>query len=96
MLKKIIYKLKSKKFSVCVIGLGYVGLPLISSFIDAKIKVYGIDIDDKKIQLLRKGKPYIKSIKPKTLEYFKNGFAEGSKNFSRSLIRGGIHRGESS
>tara|TARA_X000001036_G_C20038077_1_gene545671 strand:+ start:229 stop:363 length:135 start_codon:yes stop_codon:yes gene_type:complete len=30
MLKKIIYKLKSKKFSVCVIGLGYVGLPLIS------------------------------------------------------------------
>ena len=82
MLKKIIYKLKSKKFRVCVIGLGYVGLPLISSFIDAKIKVYGIDIDDKKIQLLRKGKSYIKSIKPKTLEYFKKNKKNLSSNFS--------------
>ena len=45
MIDKLIVKLKSKKFSVCVIGLGYVGLPLISRFIKSKIKVYGIDND---------------------------------------------------
>ena len=48
MIKKIITKLKSKNFSVCVIGLGYVGLPLLSRFLKAKINVFGIDIDQHK------------------------------------------------
>tara|TARA_B110000503_G_scaffold143658_1_gene246720 strand:- start:13882 stop:15183 length:1302 start_codon:yes stop_codon:yes gene_type:complete len=82
MLKKIIFKLKSKEFSVCIIGLGYVGLPLISSFIDAKIKVYGIDIDNKKIQSLRNGKSYISSTTSKTLKYFEKNKENLSSNFS--------------
>ena len=34
MVKNIITKIKKKDFSVCVIGLGYVGLPLASRFIE--------------------------------------------------------------
>ncbi len=71
MVKNIITKIKKKDFSVCVIGLGYVGLPLASRFIEKKIKVYGIDNDLKKIKLLRKGKSYINIKKPKILDYFK-------------------------
>ena len=71
MIKKIILKLKSKKFSVCVIGLGYVGLPLVSRFIKSKINVYGIDIDKNKINDLRSGNSYIKSLNKSISKYFK-------------------------
>ena len=44
----IIKKLKAKKFSVGIIGLGYVGLPLAIKFISQNIKVLGVDNDKKK------------------------------------------------
>lgn len=78
MIKKIITKLKSKNFSVCVIGLGYVGLPLLSRFLKAKINVFGIDIDQSKIKSLRNGKIYIKSTDPLIAKYFK----KNKKNLS--------------
>ena len=45
MYKKIITKIKNNKIKIGIIGLGYVGLPLIERFIKKKINVYGIDID---------------------------------------------------
>jgi UDP-N-acetyl-D-glucosamine dehydrogenase len=78
MIKKIITKLKSKNFSICVIGLGYVGLPLLSRFLKEKINVFGIDIDRNKIKSLRNGKIYIKSTDPLVAEYFK----KNNKNVS--------------
>ena len=58
----IIKKLKAKKFSIGIIGLGYVGLPLAIKFISKNIKVLGVDNDKKKIFQLKKGISYIKSI----------------------------------
>ena len=78
MIKKIISKLKSKNFSVCIIGLGYVGLPLVSRFLKAKIKVFGIDTDQNKINALRNGDLYLKSIDKSTAKYFK----KNKKNLS--------------
>lgn len=40
---------------VAVIGLGYVGLPLVSAFLEQDINVVGIDIDKGKLSLLKKG-----------------------------------------
>ena len=37
-------KIINKKFSVGIIGLGYVGLPICSRFVKANIKVFGVDI----------------------------------------------------
>ena len=68
---KIIHQIKQKKLSIAVIGLGYVGLPLCMRFIQAGLKVYGIDVDKKKIELLRKGKSYINDLKINKLNYFK-------------------------
>ena len=46
----------SKKAIIAVIGLGYVGLPLISLFNKFGFKTIGIDIDHTKIKKLQSGK----------------------------------------
>ena len=54
-IKTLIKKIKNKKYNVGVIGLGYVGLPLVNRFLKSKhLKVFGID-KIKKIKLLKKG-----------------------------------------
>jgi UDP-N-acetyl-D-glucosamine dehydrogenase len=42
-----------------VIGLGYVGLPLAVEFAKAGFTVYGIDVDEKKIASLVRGRSYV-------------------------------------
>ena len=53
---------KNKTAKIGIIGLGYVGLPLIMAFIEKKFQVYGFDIDETKITALNQGKSYIKHI----------------------------------
>lgn len=42
-----------------VVGLGYVGLPLIEAFIKGGFRAIGFDIDESKVELLNAGKTYI-------------------------------------
>jgi UDP-N-acetyl-D-glucosamine dehydrogenase len=58
----IIKKIKIKKAKVGIIGLGYVGLPLIIEFCKSGFSVTGFDIDKEKVELLKRGKSYIKYI----------------------------------
>ena len=44
---------------VGVIGLGYVGLPLLRAFWDGGLRVLGFDIDQNKIALLQQGRNYL-------------------------------------
>ncbi len=67
-MKNILKKITNKSIIITIIGLGYVGLPLTYRFIKKKIKTYGIDTDEKKVNYLINGKNYIKSIK---INYFK-------------------------
>ena len=54
---------KKNREKVAIVGLGYVGLPLILKFIKSqKYDVIGIDQDKKKIKSLKKGKSYISHI----------------------------------
>lgn len=56
-------KVKENKFTVGIIGLGYVGLPLALEFANKGIKVTGFDLDKFKIdKILREKKSYIKHI----------------------------------
>ncbi|MBZ5554473.1 MAG: nucleotide sugar dehydrogenase [Acidobacteriia bacterium] len=48
--------------SIGIIGLGYVGLPLVIGFATRGSDVHGFDIDPRKIELLNLGKSYIKHI----------------------------------
>jgi UDP-N-acetyl-D-glucosamine dehydrogenase len=59
-----------------VIGLGYVGLPLVLGFHARGFTVIGIDIDPAKVEALSQGRSYIKHIaserlNPLTRERFK-------------------------
>jgi len=55
-------KISSRSAHVGVIGLGYVGLPLVIEFCKAGFDVTGFDVDPKKIESLSAGKSYIKHI----------------------------------
>ncbi|MBP9191487.1 MAG: nucleotide sugar dehydrogenase [Ignavibacteria bacterium] len=56
-------KVTENKFSVGIIGLGYVGLPLALEFAGKGIKVVGFDLDEFKInKILKEKKSYIKHI----------------------------------
>ena len=52
-----------KSAVVGVIGLGYVGLPLIQAFTEAGFRCMGFDVDQTKVDALASGKSYIKHIK---------------------------------
>jgi UDP-N-acetyl-D-glucosamine dehydrogenase len=55
-------RIANKSATVGIIGLGYVGLPLISAFTNAGFRCIGFDVDDKKVQLLKQGRSYISHI----------------------------------
>lgn len=44
---------------VCVIGLGYIGLPTAAIFASRKIKVIGVDINQNIVDIINKGKIHI-------------------------------------
>ncbi|HVT80282.1 MAG TPA: nucleotide sugar dehydrogenase [Phycisphaerae bacterium] len=52
-------KIQDRTATVAVIGLGYVGLPLLRAFFMAGYNVLGVDIDGKKIDALGRGEDYI-------------------------------------
>jgi UDP-N-acetyl-D-glucosamine dehydrogenase len=58
----LLARIKSKQAVVGVIGLGYVGLPLVLTFIEKGFRVIGFDIDPRKSEALMKGESYIKHI----------------------------------
>ncbi len=55
-------RLESKTATVAVVGLGYVGLPLVRAAHDAGLRVIGYDSDDSKIEMLARGKTYIRHL----------------------------------
>ena len=58
----LLKKIQTKEARIGIIGLGYVGLPLVFEFCKAGFNVTGFDNDGGKIQSLKKGKSYIKHI----------------------------------
>jgi UDP-N-acetyl-D-glucosamine dehydrogenase len=58
----LIKKIETRNAIVGVIGLGYVGLPLVLGFGRAGFRVIGFDIDDGKVERLNRGESYIRHI----------------------------------
>jgi UDP-N-acetyl-D-glucosamine dehydrogenase len=57
-------KIQDGSAIVGVIGLGYVGLPLMHAFHNAGFRVIGFDVDPEKITALRRGENYLKHLGP--------------------------------
>ena len=54
--------IEEKSAVVGVVGLGYVGLPLIKAFVTAGFRTLGFDVDPRKVEQLKAGKSYIAHI----------------------------------
>jgi UDP-N-acetyl-D-glucosamine dehydrogenase len=82
---QLLEKVKNKEITVGIIGLGYVGLPLLLSFAESQIRVLGFDIDIKKINMLKNRKSYIKHINyDRISKVFTENSAEVTSDFSRT------------
>jgi UDP-N-acetyl-D-glucosamine dehydrogenase len=75
-------KIINKQAKIGVIGLGYVGLPLVVKFCEVGFQVYGFDIDNEKIKKLLAGKSYIKYIEDSKIQKISNQFYP-TGNFSK-------------
>ena len=59
---ELLAKINQQSARVGVIGLGYVGLPLIRAFVNGGFSVIGYDTDQGKVDLLQAGRSYINHI----------------------------------
>jgi UDP-N-acetyl-D-glucosamine dehydrogenase len=58
----LLAKISSKQAHVVVIGIGYVGLPLVAEFARAGFRTTGLDNDPEKVRLLNSGESYIADV----------------------------------
>jgi len=69
---------------ICIVGLGYVGLPLAIQFARANVPVLGLDVDAAKVDLINQGQSYIKHISRTTIEdVVKDNRLSASTDFRR-------------
>src|SRR5438874_6211964 len=69
---------------ICIVGLGYVGLPLAIQFARANVSVLGLDVDAVKVDLINQSQSYIKHISRTTIEnVVKEKRLSASTDFSR-------------
>lgn len=80
----LVEKLNSRKATIAIVGLGYVGLPLILRFIEVGYQVIGIDIDQSKAQALNAGKSYIEHIPSSDIQKAVSKGFRATTEFSQS------------
>ena len=66
----LIERIRSRRARVGIIGLGYVGLPLVLRFAEEHFPVIGFDIDPNKVSKLNAGESYIHHISSSRLKSF--------------------------
>jgi UDP-N-acetyl-D-glucosamine dehydrogenase len=77
-------KIRQGEALIGIIGLGYVGLPLVREFAAAGAKVLGFDVDETKIQSLQAGKSYIEHIPSEQVrQIVETGLFEATCDFDR-------------
>jgi len=81
---ELIEKIRNESTRVCIIGLGYVGLPLAVEAGKAGFSVTGIDISEPKIKLINQGKNYIPDIKDEDIKKLvKEGKLKATNDFKQ-------------
>jgi UDP-N-acetyl-D-glucosamine dehydrogenase len=84
MLDNLIDKIKNRSYTVGIIGLGYVGLPLMWTFHKKKMSVLGFDIDQFKVDSIKSGKPYIKHLGEEMMQVLsQSDICDATTDFSR-------------
>ena len=81
---ELIERIQAHKARIGVVGLGYVGLPLVLRFGEERFPVLGFDVDPVKVRKLNAGESYIRHIQAERLQTLLKGKQfEATSDFSR-------------
>lgn len=80
----LLEKIASKRAVIGIVGLGYVGLPLMLRFAEVGYRVLGFDIDRAKVDALNAGKSYIEHIAAEKIASARAQGFEATTDFSRA------------
>ena len=84
-------RFESRSATVGVIGLGYVGLPLVKAINAGGFRVTGFDIDRDKVAQLRSGRSYIRTVSSESLcEMIDNGRFRATVDFAKTTAMDAI------
>jgi UDP-N-acetyl-D-glucosamine dehydrogenase len=67
-LLKLEEKIHNKSAKIGIVGLGYVGLPLVVAFSETGFKVLGVDIQQKRVDMVNRGQSYIADVSAQRLQ----------------------------
>ena len=81
---RLLKKLENKTAVVGIVGLGYVGLPLVLRFAEEGFRVLGIDIDGSKVAKLNQGRSYIQHIASADIRRARKAGFEATTDFARA------------
>ena len=68
----LLRKIEKRSAHIGIIGLGYVGLPLVLRYCEEGFRVKGFDVDRGKVKKLNSGRSYIKHILSKNIKQARN------------------------
>ncbi len=80
LLKDLKEKIETRQAKIGIIGLGYVGLPILVAFAKKSFSVLGFDVDQHKIDRIKQGDSYIKHI---SLDNLNNELIDVTNDMSR-------------
>ena len=75
-------RINTRQAQIGVIGLGYVGLPLVQLYTEANFRVTGFDIDQHKVATLNSGGSYIYRIPPTEIQAARSRGFRATADFS--------------
>ncbi|HYM59737.1 MAG TPA: nucleotide sugar dehydrogenase, partial [Thermoanaerobaculia bacterium] len=84
MKEELLAKLADKSAVIGIVGLGYVGLPLMLRFSDVGFRVLGIDIDTAKVDALNAGRSYIEHIRAASIAAARGRGFQATADFARA------------
>src|SRR5437870_4713743 len=61
-LEEFLEKIRTRQARIGVMGLGYVGLPLLKLFASKGFTTIGFDVDEGKVERIQKGQSYIQAV----------------------------------
>ncbi len=84
--QSLLQRLRQRKARIGVVGLGYVGLPLILAYAEKGYQVLGLDIDPAKIEAIMAGRSYIEHIdSARVAQAQQAGLLEATTDFQQAV-----------